>query len=78
MFQSNTAKLVRLRDQTVLHVPLSGATGKGEWCTAANRFGPAEQGADHTIKMGTLNDLAMENTFYTLCAQPVHSLPQAL
>ena len=28
--------------------------------------------------VGIMNDLAMDNTYYTLCGQHVHSLPQAL
>ena len=37
---------------------------------------PAKKGTDHTYNMGIMNDLTMDKTYYTLCAQQVHSLPQ--
>ena len=58
----------------VLHVPLSGGSGKGYWCTAARFFRPAKQGANHT-HMGLSNNLAMDKAYYTLCAQHTSALP---
>ena len=39
---------------------------------------PAKPGTDQKINMRILNDMAIDNTYYTLYAQQLHSLPQAL